>query len=99
MKKLEYTKGLWVNELLGILWPLRTTSNSATKETLFTLVFEHEAMILAEIRVSTLRVSRYAAGDNDERLRVELDLIDEIRDEADNLPFSSALSFLISSRS
>lgn len=60
---------------------LRTTP-SATKETLFTLAFGHEAMIPSEIEVNILRVSMYDANDNDEIIGVNLNLIDGIRNEA-----------------
>lgn len=55
----------------GILWALRTIPSFATKKTSFTLAFGHETVILA-----------FAADDNDERLRVDLYLIDEIENEA-----------------
>lgn len=76
-KKLEDAKGFRVNELSKILWASRTTYNSATKDMLFTLAFRHEAVILAEIGVDTLRVSKYNVDDNDEKLIANLTLIDE----------------------
>lgn len=81
-KKLKDVKSLWVNELSGILWALRTTHNFATKDTPITLAFGHEALIPAKIGVNTLKVFRYDTDDNDERLKENLDLIEEIRDKA-----------------
>lgn len=80
-KKLEVNKGLWVKELPEILWALRTTPKSSTKETPFTLAFGHEDVISVEIDVNTLRVFGYDADDNDERLKADLNLLDEIKDE------------------
>lgn len=81
-KNLVDAKGLWVEELPEILWVLRTTPNFTTKETSFTLAFRHKAIILAKIGVNTLKISRYNTDDNNERLRINLDMINEIREEA-----------------
>lgn len=61
---------------------VKTTPNSTTKETPFTLAFGHEAVIPAEIDVNTLRVFHFTTDDNSERLREDLDFIKEIKDEA-----------------
>lgn len=55
--------------------------NFATKKMSFTLALEHEAVIPTEIGVNTLRVSKYEAGNNDKRFRLNLDFINEIRYE------------------
>lgn len=47
----------------------------------FTLAFGHEAVIPDVFGVNTLRVSGYDADANDERLMVDLDLLDNMRDE------------------
>lgn len=75
-------KGNWAEELPGILWALRTTPNSATKETPFTLAFGQEAVILAKMSVNTLRVSQYNHGDNGEKILSNLDLIEEVKENA-----------------
>lgn len=80
--KLEDAKGFWMKELPEILWAIKTTLNSAIKNMHFTLAFEHEAVIPTEIGVNTLKVFEYNADDNDERLKLDLEMIDYIRDEA-----------------
>lgn len=81
-KKLDEAKGLWAEELPGILWGLRTMPNSSTKETPFTLAYGQEAVIPAEMGVNTLRVSQYCNSDNGDKIQLNLDLIDEIREDA-----------------
>ena len=48
-KKLERLKGAWVDELPMVLWAYRITPKEATWETPFSLVFETEAVIPAEV--------------------------------------------------
>ena len=54
--RLEKAKGLWVDELLGVLWAHRTMPRAPTGETPFSLTFGGEAIILVEIGVHSLRV-------------------------------------------
>ena len=56
LKKLLYsTKGKWVDELLGVLWAYRTTSQKPTEVSPFTLTYGMEAIISIEIRMPTLQ--------------------------------------------
>ena len=47
--RLERAKGLWVEELPGVLWAYRTTPRTPIRETPFSLVFGIEAVISVEI--------------------------------------------------
>ena len=45
----------WLEELPNVLWPIRTTEKTSHKKTPYSLVFGSEAVILAEIGVTTQR--------------------------------------------
>ena len=50
-----------------------------TRETPFKLVYESEAIILAEVHMANHREMKYQDKENEEQLRLDLDLIDEVR--------------------
>ena len=52
--KLEEHRGVWVDELLKVLWAYRTTSRTFTGETHFLLAYEVEAMIPAKVGIPFL---------------------------------------------
>ena len=79
--KLEDLKGKWVEYLPEVLWAYRTTSKSATQETLFALAFGTEAVALVEIGLKSPRIELASMEHNEEALRLNLDLIDEKRDQ------------------
>ena len=53
-----------------------------TGETPFKLAYGSEAFILAEIHMANHRVMKYKDKENEEKLRLNLDLIDELRIDA-----------------
>ena len=53
-----------------------------TGETRFKLAYGSEAFILAEIHMANHRVMKYKDKENEEKLRLNLDLIDELRIDA-----------------
>ena len=77
--RLEGAKGVWPNKLPGVLWAYWTTVRTPTGETLFKLAYESEAVIPAEVHMPNHRVTMYQDKDNEEQLRLNLDLIDEVR--------------------
>ena len=81
--RLEGTKGVWPDELPGVLWAYRTTVRTLTGETPFKLAYESEAIIPAEVHMANHRVTMYQDKDNEEQLRLNLDLINEVRTNAD----------------
>ncbi|KAK3008069.1 hypothetical protein RJ639_013512 [Escallonia herrerae] len=81
-KKLDGAKGLWVEELPKILWAYHTTTRTATGETPFSLAFGIEAIIPLEIGLPSARLVTYNPDTNDAGLRGNLDLLDEMRDQA-----------------
>ncbi|RDX72392.1 Gypsy retrotransposon integrase-like protein 1, partial [Mucuna pruriens] len=80
--KLEEAKGRWAEELHQVLWSYHTTPHSSTNETPFCLTFGTEAMILVEIGEPSPRTTLFEPGRNEEELRANLDLIQEVREIA-----------------
>ena len=80
--KLEEHKGLWVDELPKVLWVYRTISRTSTRETLFSLAYGVEAMILVEVGIPSLRRETYNQDENHALMSYELDLLEEKHDLA-----------------
>ena len=68
--RLEGVKGIWPNELLGVLWAYRTMVCTPIGETPFCLVYGHEAVISAELGLTNHRVSHHDEGRNKEGMRL-----------------------------
>ena len=66
-----------------MLWAYRTTVRTPTGETLFKLAYGSEAVIPTEVHMANHRVTMYQDKDNEEQLRLNLDLIDEVRTDAE----------------
>ena len=79
--KLEDLKGKWVEYLPEVLWAYRTTRKSATQETPFALAIGTEAVALVEVGLKSLRIELAIVEHNDEALRLNLDLLDEKREQ------------------
>ena len=62
-----------------MLWAYRTTARKPTRETPFWLTYGADAVILAEIGLTSYRVQSYAEDKNEETMRVQLDLVNEAR--------------------
>ncbi|XP_023875189.1 uncharacterized protein LOC111987699 [Quercus suber] len=82
--KLDDAKGTWPEELPSVLWAYRTTSRTPTGETPFKLTYGTEAVIPVEVGVTSTRREAFNEGVNDDLLRVNLDCLDEVRDQASN---------------
>ena len=80
--KLDDAKGTWPEELPNILWAYRTTARTPTGETPFRLTYRTEAVILVEIGVTSTRRAAFSEEENDDKLRLNLDCLDEVRDKA-----------------
>jgi len=81
--RLEGVKEVWPDELPGVLWAYRTTMRTPTRETPFKLAYGSEAVIPAVVHMANHRVMKYQDKDNKEQLRLNLDLIDEVRMDAE----------------
>ena len=81
-KRLDDTKGRWVEKLPHVLWTYRTTPQWSTGKTPFSMTYGAEAIILLEANFPTLRMSSFTPSSNDELLGKSLDLIEERREKA-----------------
>ena len=81
--RLEEVKGIWPDELPSVLWAHRTTARTPTGETPFRLAYGVDAVILAEVRLTSYRVENYSEDKNKEVMRLQLDLVDEVRATAE----------------
>ena len=79
--KLEDLKGSWVEYLPEVLWAYRMTQKSATRETPFALAFGTEAVAPVEVGIKSPRVELASEEHNDETLRLNLELLDEKREQ------------------
>ena len=80
--RLNGAKGLWPEELPSILWAYRTTVRIPTGETPFQMTYGSEAVVLVEIGITTFRTLTYDDQENEGQIRLNLDLIDEVREKA-----------------
>ena len=64
--RLERVKGIWPEELPSILWVHRTTARTPTGETPFRLTYGSEAIIPAEVELTSCRVDNHDENKNDE---------------------------------
>ena len=71
------------DELPRVLWAYRMIVRTPTGETPFKLAYRSKAVILAEVHMASHRVMKYEKEDNEEQLRLNLDLIDKVRMDAE----------------
>ena len=82
--RLEGAKRVWPDELPGVLWAYRSTVKTLMGETPFKLAYGSDAVITAEVHMANHRVMMYQDNDNEKQLRLNLDLIDEVRANAEH---------------
>ena len=63
----------------SILWAYRTSARTPTGKTPFRLTYGNEAVIPIEVRLTSYRVHNHDESRNDEAIRLQLDLVDEVR--------------------
>ena len=81
-RRLGEAKGTWAEEVPRIVWVYHTSPQSTTKETPFSLVYGLDAMIPVEIQESSPRFQKFVAEESNDERKVNLDLLDEVREEA-----------------
>ncbi|XP_022880896.1 uncharacterized protein LOC111398193 [Olea europaea var. sylvestris] len=81
-RKLDVSKGPWVDELPQVLWTIRTTTMTPTGETPFLMAYGTEAMSLVEVGLPSPRRLHFSDITNDELHRCDLDFTEERRDDA-----------------
>nr|GEU85335.1 reverse transcriptase domain-containing protein [Tanacetum cinerariifolium] len=72
----------WVEELPHVLWAHRMMVKSSHGDTPFSLTYRTEAVIPAEIEMPTYRTTVVDVVNNNEELRLNLDLLEERRELA-----------------
>ncbi|GJZ66231.1 reverse transcriptase domain-containing protein [Tanacetum coccineum] len=72
----------WLEEISHVLWAHRTMIKSSNGDTPFSLTYGMEAVIPAEIGMPTFRTAEVDIAENDEALEINLDLIEEKREQA-----------------
>ena len=80
--KLENLKGKWVEYLPEVLWAYRTICKSTTRDTLLALAFGTEVVAPVEVGLESPRVEFANAEHNEESLRLNLDFLEEKREQA-----------------
>lgn len=72
----------WVEELPNVLWAHHATLKMSNGETPLSLTYGSEAVIPAEIGIPTHRTMMVRTETNEEEMRLNLDLLQERREEA-----------------
>ncbi|GFZ18422.1 hypothetical protein Acr_27g0001610 [Actinidia rufa] len=81
--RLEWSKNEWAENLLSILWAYHTTSRIPTGETPYSMVFGTELVVPVEIGMPSFRISNFDKESNEAELRLNLDLLEEKRENAE----------------
>jgi len=81
-KRLGAAKGKWPDELLDVLWAYRCTPQTSTGESPYNLTYGMDAMLPVEIGEATIRRQLRDLSLNNECMKTELDLLDELREKA-----------------
>ena len=67
----------------SVLWAYRITARTPIGETLFRLAYGSEAIIPAEVGLTSCSVEIHDEKRNDEAIHLQLDLVDEVRTTAE----------------
>ncbi|KAM2932233.1 hypothetical protein FF1_040328 [Malus domestica] len=78
---LDKAKGCWLEFVPQVLWLYRTSYRTSTRETPFSLAFGTEAAVSVELEQATFRVQNYMQSENDKQLTLNLDLVEEQRNQ------------------
>ena len=80
--QLVRAKRAWPEELPSVLWAYRTTVRTLTGETPSNLTYGTETVIPVEIGLTSLRKEFFNEHNNDDQLKLNLDCLDKVRDQA-----------------
>ena len=84
--QLKGVKGVWSDKLLGVLWTYKMTVRTLIGETSFKLAYGSKVVIPAEVHMANHKIMKYQDKENEEQLRFNLNLINEVRmDVEDNM--------------
>ncbi|XP_070007242.1 uncharacterized protein [Nicotiana sylvestris] len=79
-KRLEESKGNWLEVLPRVLWAYKTTAKTSTRETPFSHIYRAEALIPIEIGEPSKIYTQDTKESNEEEMRVNLELLEERRE-------------------
>ncbi|GKD04986.1 reverse transcriptase domain-containing protein [Tanacetum coccineum] len=79
--RLDLKNKNWMEELSHVLWGHRTMIKSSNKDTPFSLTYGMKAVIPAEIGMPTLRTAEVDLVQNNKALKINLDLLEEKREQ------------------
>lgn len=71
---------LWTKKIYNILWAYQTIPWASIREMPFKLAFGAKAIIPVKIGLPSTRVKFYNEQDNLDLMRIELNLLEEIRE-------------------
>ncbi|GJV26974.1 reverse transcriptase domain-containing protein [Tanacetum coccineum] len=78
--KLGRERARWVDELPNLLWAHCTSLKQSSGEMPFSLTYESEVVIPVEIGMPTHRTMMIREGKNEDDLRLNMDLLQEMRE-------------------
>ncbi|XP_022855490.1 uncharacterized protein LOC111376742 [Olea europaea var. sylvestris] len=81
-RKLNTSKGAWVDELSHVLWAIRTSSRITIGKTPFSMTYGAEAMSSVEVGVPSHHRIHFNEISNDEAQISKLHLLEERRDSS-----------------
>nr|KYP33663.1 Transposon Ty3-I Gag-Pol polyprotein [Cajanus cajan] len=81
-KRLGSAKGQWPDELPNILWAYHCTPQSTMQEMPYRLTFGADAMIPVQVSKTSHRRRTFDSEKNAQEAAVNIDLTDELREEA-----------------
>ena len=79
-KRLDGAKGNWAKELPNVLWAYQTTPCRSTGETPFSLTYDVEAVIPAEVNICSAQIDGFNPAQNKLMMVEHLDLLEEYRE-------------------
>lgn len=78
-EKLIDRRRAWVEKLPWVLWAYQTIVKTPTKGMPYAHTYGSQVAISTEIGIPTYRIQHFDLGSNEEKLREQLDLLDEKR--------------------
>ncbi|KAM1018865.1 hypothetical protein ACFX2C_040435 [Malus domestica] len=97
---LDKAKGCWPEFVPQVIWSYRTSYRTSIGETPFSLTFGTEAVVPIELEQATFRVQNYVQSEKDKQLTLNIDLVDEHRNQAHlrNVAYKQRISNYYDSR-
>ena len=81
--RLKGAKEIWPDVLPSVLWVYKTIVRTSTRETPFTLAYRSDAVKPVKVGLTSYRAAHYNNEENEKHFRLNLDLINEVRMDAE----------------